>query len=96
MFILILSIIGLPPILGFLIKWILIKILIYNKIIIIIILLITLAILNLYFYLKITYFLLFNFNLFNKWFIQNKKTNNFNIILFINFFRLFFRYLIYY
>nr|YP_009434618.1 NADH dehydrogenase subunit 2 [Melaphis rhois]ATE90568.1 NADH dehydrogenase subunit 2 [Melaphis rhois] len=96
MFMLILSIMGLPPMLGFLMKWMLIKMLIYNKMIIIIILLITLAILNLYFYLKMTYFLLFNFNLFNKWFIQNKKTNNFNIMLFMNFFSLFFSYLIYY
>lgn len=70
--ILIFSIIGLPPILGFLIKWILIKTLIYNNIIIILILLISLAILNLIFYLKLTYFLLFNFNLFNKWYLQNK------------------------
>jgi len=93
--ILIFSIIGLPPILGFLIKWILIKILIYNNIIIILNLLISLTILNLYFYLKLTYFILFNFNLFNKWFIQNKKNNNFNILIFINFFRLFFRYIIF-
>jgi len=94
--ILIFSIIGLPPILGFLIKWILIKTLIYNNIIIILILLISLAILNLIFYLKLTYFLLFNFNLFNKWYLQNKIKNKFNIILFFNFFRLFFRYFFFY
>lgn len=93
--ILILSIIGLPPILGFLIKWILIKTIIYNKILLILIILIILTILNLYFYLKITYFLLFNFNLFNKWFLQNKKTHKFNFIIFINFFRLFFNFLFY-
>lgn len=94
--ILIFSIIGLPPILGFLIKWILIKTLIYNNIIIILILLISLTILNLIFYLKLTYFLLFNFNLFNKWFLQNKTKNNLNILIFINFFSLFFRYLFLY
>lgn len=94
--ILILSIIGLPPILGFLIKWILIKILIYNNIIIILIILISLTIINLIFYLKLTYFLLFNFNLFNKWFLQKKINNNLNILLFFNFFRLFFRYLFFY
>lgn len=93
--ILILSIIGLPPILGFLIKWILIKTIIYNKILLILIILIILTIINLYFYLKITYFLLFNFNLFNKWFLQNKKINKFNFIIFINFFRLFFNFLFY-
>lgn len=93
--ILIFSIIGLPPILGFLIKWILIKILIYNQIFMILIILIILTIFNLYFYLKISYFLLFNFNLFNKWFIQNKKKNNFNLFIFINFFRLFFNFIFY-
>jgi NADH-ubiquinone oxidoreductase chain 2 len=93
---LILSIIGLPPIIGFLIKWILIKILIYNKFFIILIILTLLTIFNLFFYIKITYFLLFNFNLFNKWFLQNKKKNKFNYLLFLNFFSLFFVYLIFY
>nr|ARW70287.1 NADH dehydrogenase subunit 2 [Kaburagia rhusicola ensigallis]ARW70326.1 NADH dehydrogenase subunit 2 [Kaburagia rhusicola rhusicola] len=96
MLMLIFSIMGLPPMLGFLMKWMLIKTLIYNKMIMILIMLITTAILNLYFYLKLTYFLLFNFNLFNKWFIQNKKNNNFNIILFMNFFSLFFSSIIFY
>nr|YP_009400269.1 NADH dehydrogenase subunit 2 [Meitanaphis flavogallis]ARW70261.1 NADH dehydrogenase subunit 2 [Meitanaphis flavogallis] len=96
MLMLIFSIMGLPPMLGFLMKWMLIKSLIYNKMIMILIMLITTTILNLYFYLKLTYFLLFNFNLFNKWFIQNKKNNNFNIILFMNFFSLFFSSIIFY
>nr|YP_010227786.1 NADH dehydrogenase subunit 2 [Schlechtendalia peitan]UDD86541.1 NADH dehydrogenase subunit 2 [Schlechtendalia peitan] len=95
MLMLIFSIMGLPPMLGFLMKWMLIKTLIYNQMIIILILLITLTILNLYFYLKLTYFVLFNFNLFNKWFIQNKKSNNFNIILFMNFFSMFFSFIIF-
>nr|ARW70222.1 NADH dehydrogenase subunit 2 [Schlechtendalia peitan] len=95
MLMLIFSIMGLPPMLGFLMKWMLIKTLIYNQMIIILILLITLTILNLYFYLKLTYFMLFNFNLFNKWFIQNKKSNNFNIILFMNFFSMFFSFIIF-
>lgn len=93
--ILIFSIMGLPPIIGFLIKWILIKTLIYNKIYFIIIILIILTILNLIFYIKITYFILFNFNLFNKWYLQFKK-NNYNFIILINFFRLFFSYLFIY
>jgi NADH:ubiquinone oxidoreductase subunit 2 (subunit N) len=93
--ILIFSIIGLPPIIGFLIKWILIKNLIYNNLYLIIIILIILTILNLYFYIKITYFILFNFNLFNKWYLQLKK-NNYNLLIFINFFRLFFSYLFIY
>nr|YP_009400308.1 NADH dehydrogenase subunit 2 [Meitanaphis elongallis]ARW70352.1 NADH dehydrogenase subunit 2 [Meitanaphis elongallis] len=96
MLMLIFSIMGLPPMLGFLMKWMLIKMLIYNKMIFILIMLITLTILNLYFYLKMTYFLLFNFNLFNKWFFQNKKNNNFNIILFMNFFSLFFSFMFFY
>nr|YP_009400052.1 NADH dehydrogenase subunit 2 [Nurudea shiraii]ARW70209.1 NADH dehydrogenase subunit 2 [Nurudea shiraii] len=96
MLMLILSIMGLPPMLGFMMKWMLIKMLIYNKMIIILMLLISLTILNLYFYLKLTYFLLFNFNLFNKWYLQNKKNNNFNNILFMNFFSLFINYLIFF
>lgn len=93
--ILIFSIIGLPPIIGFLIKWILIKTLIYNNIYIIIIILIILTILNLLFYIKITYFILFNFNLSNKWYLIYKK-NNYDFIILINFFRLFFSYLFIY
>ena len=94
--ILIFSIIGLPPIIGFFIKWILIKNLIYNKIFLILIILIKLTILNLFFYIKISYFLLFNFNLFNKWYLQNLKKNNCNYIFFFNFIRLFFIYIIIY
>lgn len=92
--ILIFSIIGLPPILGFLIKWILIKNLIYNNIILIIIILIILSIFNLFLYLKITYYILFNFNIFNKWFLQNKYNLYINIFIFINLFRIFVNYLI--
>lgn len=94
--ILIFSIMGLPPILGFLIKWILIKTLIYNNIKLILIILIILAIINILFYIKITYFLLFNFNLFNKWYYQNKNNNKFNILIFLNFFRIFFSYILIY
>nr|AKM70040.1 NADH dehydrogenase subunit 2 [Periphyllus koelreuteriae] len=92
---LIFSIMGLPPMMGFFMKWMLIKTLIYNKMFLILINLIILAILNLFFYIKMTYFLLFNFNLFNKWFLQNKK-NNFNLIFFLNFFSMFFMYLFFY
>nr|QHF16903.1 NADH dehydrogenase subunit 2 [Therioaphis trifolii] len=93
---LIFSIMGLPPMMGFLMKWMLIKMLIYNKMFMILIMLITLAILNLYFYLKLSYFLLFNFNLFNKWYLQNKNKNKLNLIIFINFFSMFFLYLFFY
>nr|YP_009400295.1 NADH dehydrogenase subunit 2 [Baizongia pistaciae]ARW70339.1 NADH dehydrogenase subunit 2 [Baizongia pistaciae] len=96
MLMLILSIMGLPPMLGFLMKWMLIKILMYNNMIIILIMLISLTIMNLMFYLKLTYFLLFNFNLFNKWFLQKKMNNNLNILLFFNFFSLFFSYIFFY
>nr|YP_010028687.1 NADH dehydrogenase subunit 2 [Stomaphis sinisalicis]QOS49074.1 NADH dehydrogenase subunit 2 [Stomaphis sinisalicis] len=94
-FMLTLSIMGLPPMLGFLMKWMLIKTLIYNNMYLILILLTSLTIMNLYFYLKMNYFLLFNFNLFNKWFLQNKKKNNFNFLMFINFFSLFINFLFY-
>ena len=91
--ILIFSIIGLPPIIGFFIKWIIIKTLIFNKIFLILIILVILTITNLIFYIKIIYFLLFNFNLINKWYIQNLKKNNYNILFFINFFRIFIIYI---
>nr|AKM70157.1 NADH dehydrogenase subunit 2 [Eucallipterus tiliae] len=89
---LIFSIMGLPPMMGFLMKWMLIKNLIYNKMFLILTLLITLAIMNLYFYIKISYFLLFNFNLFNKWYLQNNN-NKLNLMIFINFFSMFFIYI---
>nr|QZZ81784.1 NADH dehydrogenase subunit 2 [Periphyllus diacerivorus] len=93
---LVFSIMGLPPMMGFFMKWMLIKTLIYNKMFLILINLIILAILNLFFYIKMTYFLLFNFNLFNKWFLQNLKKNNFNLTFFLNFFSMFFMYLFFY
>nr|YP_010332272.1 NADH dehydrogenase subunit 2 [Rhopalosiphum rufiabdominalis]UNH85022.1 NADH dehydrogenase subunit 2 [Rhopalosiphum rufiabdominalis] len=92
---LIFSIMGLPPMIGFLMKWMLIKNLIYNNLYLIMMMLIMLTILNLYFYIKMTYFMLFNFNLFNKWYLQLKK-NNYNLLMFINFFSLFFSYLFIY
>nr|UFY97912.1 NADH dehydrogenase subunit 2 [Hyalopterus pruni] len=92
---LIFSIMGLPPMIGFLMKWMLIKTLMYNNMFMIMIMLIMLTILNLYFYIKMTYFMLFNFNLLNKWYLQTKK-NNFNLLMFINFFSLFFSYLFIY
>nr|QOL10583.1 NADH dehydrogenase subunit 2 [Aphis gossypii] len=95
MMMLIFSIMGLPPMIGFLMKWMLIKNLIYNNMYMIMMMLIMLTILNLFFYIKMSYFMLFNFNLFNKWYLQFKK-NNYNFFLFMNFFSLFFSYLIFY
>nr|YP_010175315.1 NADH dehydrogenase subunit 2 [Neotoxoptera formosana]QSL98437.1 NADH dehydrogenase subunit 2 [Neotoxoptera formosana] len=95
MLMLIFSIMGLPPMMGFLMKWMLIKTLIYNNMYMIMMMLIMLAILNLLFYIKMTYFILFNFNLFNKWYLQFKK-NNYNFIMLLNFFSLFFSYLFIY
>nr|YP_010029336.1 NADH dehydrogenase subunit 2 [Aphis spiraecola]QOU10374.1 NADH dehydrogenase subunit 2 [Aphis spiraecola] len=95
MLMLIFSIMGLPPMIGFLMKWMLIKNLIYNNMYLIMMMLIMLTILNLFFYIKMSYFMLFNFNLFNKWYFQFKK-NNYNFFLFMNFFSLFFSYLMFY
>nr|UZH32934.1 NADH dehydrogenase subunit 2 [Aphis spiraecola] len=95
MMMLIFSIMGLPPMIGFLMKWMLIKNLIYNNMYLIMMMLIMLTILNLFFYIKMSYFMLFNFNLFNKWYLQYKK-NNYNFFLFMNFFSLFFSYLLFY
>lgn len=91
--IIIFSIIGLPPIIGFLIKWILIQNLINFNIYYIIIILILTSILNLIFYIKISYFLLFNFNLINKWFILNKKINSIYSIFWLNFLRIIINYI---
>nr|YP_010414159.1 NADH dehydrogenase subunit 2 [Acyrthosiphon caraganae]URQ84755.1 NADH dehydrogenase subunit 2 [Acyrthosiphon caraganae] len=95
MLMLIFSIMGLPPMMGFLMKWMLIKTLIYNNMYIIMMMLIMLTILNLLFYIKMTYFMLFNFNLFNKWYLMFKK-NNYDFIMMMNFFSLFFSYLFIY
>ncbi|YP_008758394.1 NADH dehydrogenase subunit 2 (mitochondrion) [Diuraphis noxia] len=95
MLMLIFSIMGLPPMLGFLMKWMLIKNLMYNNLYFTMMMLIILTILNLMFYLKMTYFLLFNFNLMNKWYLQFKK-NKYNFFMLINFFSLFFSYLFIY
>nr|YP_009051636.1 NADH dehydrogenase subunit 2 [Sitobion avenae]AII03057.1 NADH dehydrogenase subunit 2 [Sitobion avenae] len=95
MLMLIFSIMGLPPMMGFLMKWMLIKNLIYNNMYIIMMMLIMLTILNLLFYIKMTYFMLFNFNIFNKWYMMFKK-NNYNFIMLMNFFSLFFSYLFIY
>nr|YP_010401695.1 NADH dehydrogenase subunit 2 [Macrosiphum albifrons]UQU69201.1 NADH dehydrogenase subunit 2 [Macrosiphum albifrons] len=92
MLMLIFSIMGLPPMMGFLMKWMLIKTLMYNNMYMIMMMLITLTILNLLFYIKMTYFMLFNFNLFNKWYLMYKK-NNYDFIMLMNFFSLFFSYL---
>nr|YP_009675769.1 NADH dehydrogenase subunit 2 [Aphis citricidus]QDD68884.1 NADH dehydrogenase subunit 2 [Aphis citricidus] len=92
---LIFSIMGLPPMIGFLMKWMLIKNLIINQMYFIMTMLIMLTILNLFFYIKMSYFMLFNFNLFNKWYFQYKK-NNYNFFMFMNFFSLFFSYLMFY
>nr|YP_009236625.1 NADH dehydrogenase subunit 2 [Hormaphis betulae]AMJ17090.1 NADH dehydrogenase subunit 2 [Hormaphis betulae] len=93
---LILSIMGLPPMLGFIMKWMLIKNLMYNNMYLIMLMLITLTIMNLYMYMKMMYFILFNYNLMNKWFKQMKMNYNYNYIMFMNFFSIFFAYLILY
>nr|AKM70026.1 NADH dehydrogenase subunit 2 [Phloeomyzus passerinii] len=95
MLMMIFSIMRLPPMMGFLMKWMLIKMMMMNKMFFSMFMLIMLSILNLFFYLKMTYFLLFNFNLFNKWYLQMKKNNN-NLIMFFNMFSLFFIYLFIY
>nr|ARH10745.1 NADH dehydrogenase subunit 2 [Chaetosiphella stipae] len=93
---LIFSIMGLPPMMGFYMKWMLIKTLIYNKMFLILIMLTMMTIFNLFFYIKMTYFLIFNFNLFNKWYLKNFKKNNYNYMYFFNFLSLFFLYFMFY
>nr|YP_010021210.1 NADH dehydrogenase subunit 2 [Schizoneuraphis gallarum]QOK36250.1 NADH dehydrogenase subunit 2 [Schizoneuraphis gallarum] len=96
LFMLILSIMGLPPMLGFIMKWMLIKTLMYNQMNLIMLMLIILTIMNLFMYIKMMYFILFNFNLFNKWYFKKKNFYYYNFTMFINFFKLFFSYIIMY
>nr|YP_009708269.1 NADH dehydrogenase subunit 2 [Paracolopha morrisoni]QEV85458.1 NADH dehydrogenase subunit 2 [Paracolopha morrisoni] len=96
MLMLIFSIMGLPPMLGFLMKWMLIKNLMLNNLILIMIILMMMSIFNLFLYLKMTYFILFNFNISNKWFYQNKNYFKKNIFMFINFCSILINYIIIY
>nr|AKM70066.1 NADH dehydrogenase subunit 2 [Neothoracaphis yanonis] len=95
LFMLILSIMGLPPMMGFITKWMLIKMLINNQSYFILLMLIILTIMNLFMYIKMMYFILFNFNLLNKLYLQKKKYY-YNFLMFINFFSMFFIYIILY
>nr|AKM70249.1 NADH dehydrogenase subunit 2 [Adelges laricis] len=86
------SMMGLPPMLGFLMKWMLIQNMIYMKMYLILMILTMMAIINLMFYIKMCYFILFNFNIFNKWTLKNKKMN-FYSIFWINFLSLMINYI---
>nr|YP_009338717.1 NADH dehydrogenase subunit 2 [Eriosoma lanigerum]ANW72380.1 NADH dehydrogenase subunit 2 [Eriosoma lanigerum] len=96
LFLLIFSIMGLPPMIGFIMKWFLIKNLMMNKMYLIMIMLMILTSMYLYFYMKLTYFNLFNFNIINEWKYQNKNNNKINLLIFIDFFNFFINYLIIY
>nr|QGT77244.1 NADH dehydrogenase subunit 2 [Longpotamon parvum] len=83
-----LSLGGLPPFAGFIPKWMLIQLLINNKLFLTLIFLLSSALVTLYFYLRIT---IFFFLLANPTMITNKKLNttfslSTSFILFFNFF----------
>nr|QIZ74905.1 NADH dehydrogenase subunit 2 [Neilupotamon papilionaceum] len=86
-----LSLGGLPPLAGFIPKWMLIQLLINNKLFFALIFLLSSALVTLYFYLRIT---IFFFLLINPIMIINKKLDmipslSTNFFLFFNFFTLF-------
>lgn len=85
-FILLLSLGGLPPFLGFMPKWLIIELLIKNNIFIILTFILFLTLITLYFYLRIAYAaLLLNHNNINWRFKINTNIKNFKSIIFINF-----------
>nr|YP_010373811.1 NADH dehydrogenase subunit 2 [Malcus auriculatus]UPI55338.1 NADH dehydrogenase subunit 2 [Malcus auriculatus] len=80
---LMLSMGGLPPFMGFLPKWMGINSMINNKMYLIMIIMVLMSLITLFYYMRIIFPLMMNFNLMNKW---NYNTNNkwITMIMFIN------------
>nr|AOY39370.1 NADH dehydrogenase subunit 2 [Psephenidae sp. BMNH 842687] len=79
-----LSLGGLPPFLGFLPKWIIIQNMIQSKIFLLTFLMIMMALITLFFYLRITFSLiLFSYNETN-WLLNSNKLKNKKLLFFIN------------
>lgn len=90
LFIVLLSLGGLPPFLGFFPKWIIIETLTIIKIIRILLVIIFFTLITLFFYLRISYSAFLINNLKINWsFINNFQFKNFKLTIIINFFSLF-------
>nr|YP_010225738.1 NADH dehydrogenase subunit 2 [Paratrichocladius tamaater]UDD74589.1 NADH dehydrogenase subunit 2 [Paratrichocladius tamaater] len=87
MFIMILSLGGLPPFIGFLPKWMIIELMITNNMYFILLFMLFMTLITLYFYLRITYaaFLLNHMNM-NWNFKMDNWNKNMKIIMILNFF----------
>lgn len=85
-FILLLSLGGLPPFLGFFPKWIIIELIIKNNLFFILLFILFITLITLYFYLRLTYSaLLLNHININWRFKNNFLIKNLNILMIINF-----------
>ncbi len=86
LFILLLSLGGLPPFLGFIPKWIIIELLVQNNIFFILTIMIIFTLITLYFYLRIIYAsLLLNYSTINWNFKINSLNSNSKTLLVLNF-----------
>lgn len=86
LFILLLSLGGLPPFLGFMPKWLIIELLIKNNIFVVLSFILIITLITLYFYLRISYAaLLLNHVNINWNFKINSSVKNFKPIIIINF-----------
>jgi NADH-ubiquinone oxidoreductase chain 2 len=86
LFILLLSLGGLPPFLGFIPKWLIIETLIKNSMLILLVFMLFLTLITLYFYLRLTYSaLLLNHININWRFKFNLNNKNLKILILINF-----------
>lgn len=86
LFIIFLSLGGLPPFLGFFPKWLIIELLIKNNIFIILVFILFITLITLYFYLRLTYSALLLNHINIKWnFKIYSSIKNLKILLFINF-----------
>lgn len=89
-FIILLSLGGLPPFLGFMPKWFIIELLIYNNIYFLLVFILFLTLITLYFYLRLTYSALLLNHSFINWNFKNNYNNiNIKLLLCLRFFSLF-------
>lgn len=86
LFILLLSLGGLPPFLGFIPKWIIIELIIKRNILIVLVFILFITLITLYFYLRLTYAALLLNHINMNWnFKSNLKIKNLKWIIIINF-----------
>nr|YP_010222524.1 NADH dehydrogenase subunit 2 [Dalcantha dilatata]AUW38578.1 NADH dehydrogenase subunit 2 [Dalcantha cf. alata YW-2018]UCC45948.1 NADH dehydrogenase subunit 2 [Dalcantha dilatata] len=75
---------GLPPLLGFLPKWIVIQELMNNKMIMMVIIMIMMSMMTLFYYMRVMMSMIFQFSMINKWSYINSPINITSYFLIIN------------